>query len=166
MDKNQAAQTPQNQQLFIELRVKMDPVMHGDSSIIFRAEGTSAESAILALTTLAGDFDETATALSTAVIEDNHLVTGGLGKTSLDEYMHVDFDPPLVGHIKVQVSSPAGIEIATLTVTTSSLGAMIGALFLHFTGTVSQIHEILIGPKDGSSGVIVTTNIMTRLQII
>jgi hypothetical protein len=159
MDKNQAAQMPQNPKLFIELRVEMDSVMHGDGSIIFRAEGTSAEGVFLALTTFAGDFDETATALSLAVIEDNRLVTDGLGKTPIDEYAHVEFSPPLVGHIQVEVESPSGIETVTLTVTTPSLGSMIGALFLHFTGNVSQVREILTGSNDGSSGVVVTTNI-------
>lgn len=165
MDKNQAPQEPQTQQLFIELRVEMDSAMHGDNSIVFRAEGTSAESVILALTTLAGDFDETATALSSAVLDQNHLVGVAPESDVIDEYAHVEFIPPLVGHIQVEVSSPTGIETVTITVTTPSLGSMIGALFLHFAGTVSRIREILTGLNDGSSGVVVTTNISPQARI-
>jgi hypothetical protein len=93
MDQNQAAQAPQNQKLFIELRVEMDSAMNGDSSVIFRAEANSAEKGFRALTTCAADFHKT-TALSLAVVEDNRLVAGGPGKTPLDEYAHVEFHPP------------------------------------------------------------------------
>jgi uncharacterized protein (DUF111 family) len=159
VNKNKAAQRLRNQQLFTELRVEMDSAVHGDSSIIFRAEGNSAESVSLAPTKCSVDCDETATALSLAVIEGERLVTDIHGKTPVDECAHVEFNPPLADHIQVEVESPYGIETVTLKVTTPTLRSIIGALFLNFTGTVSHIREILTGSNDGSSGVVVTTNI-------
>lgn len=162
MNTDRADQTPITEGLvFIEIQIVMDPGMHGDSRIVFRAEGHSAESVAIALTSLTGDLDETATALSSAVLTQNEMI----GELSVDDaialHVHADFRPPLVASYQVEVSSPLGFEAVTVTVTTPSIASMIGALFIHFSGAVSRILDTLANGLENPehSGVLVFTNL-------
>jgi hypothetical protein len=144
--------------IFIELEV----LMAAQDTTKFRAEGVTPEGVISALSSLTGDLDETATHLANLLLTARGLKDASDTSSSiLDENVTIDFAPPLTGSFNVTVILGDYKEQVQITVTTSSIGAMIGSLFVHLSGAEDRARTAVSqGLNDSTSGgVRVTTNI-------
>lgn len=147
--------------MYIELAILLDEDLHGTDRVILRVEGPSAESVLLALVSLTGDLDETAQALSEALLRDRNLLKDEEIDASISKWINTPFHPHLVGHISVEIFTGERTDTARITVTTPSLGALIGALFVHFSGTMHRARDVVAAglTSTNEGGVHLTTNI-------